>query len=305
MFTPQMFLDVNSKIVEEMAPFGIRTALRAAAINIVRITRYSGEDANHIMEGVIACFGPAAKQPRPDFAAKVRGLDAEIRNDDVKEIINRWAAASNEFNSPALDVKLAFGSMLALELAASLVRHPREVQIVREILKMEMEAQFAQQLTYTGEPLLDYVRRENAALLAGYPETAATDLAPLALAALTILSRITQHSTAGVNMNYVEQVAVSIELLVRGYRTARKEVGGMLRDVVESAPVNAAIGHWSAAVSTFPIIEVAQTLSAFAIETLALIGGRLSDDDCRKLLDQVPAHMIGGGEVVVTIDIGD
>jgi hypothetical protein len=305
MFTPEMFLEVNSKIVEEMPPFGLRTAIRAAALNITRITKYSKENPEIVMSGVQACFGVAAKQPLPPFAAKVRNLDTTIRHDDVKEILDRWADASQAFDTPSHEVKLAYGSMLALELVAALVREPRELQIVREILKMEMEQHFASQLTYTGESLMGYIDREAAELWARYPDAPTTDLSPLAFAALTILSRITQHAHSGrPNMQYINEVAVSIELLCKGLATKREAVGGVLKDQVDGSDVNAAIRYWSDKVSKLPNIDTATTLSAFAIEALAAIGARLSPEDRGMLFAQIPAHMIGDTEFVVVAVIG-
>ena len=304
MFTPEMFLEVNSKIVEEMPPFGLRTAIRAAALNITRITRYGKENPEIVMAGVHSCFNVAAKQPLPPFAAKVRDLDAEVRNDDVKEILDRWAVASQEFDTPSQDIKLAFGSMLALELVAALVREPRELQIVREILKMEMAQHFASQLTFTGEALLSYVDREAAELWALYPDAPTTDLSPLGFAALTILSRITQHAHSGrINAEYVNEVAVSVELLCKGLATKRTALGGVLKDQVDGNDVNDAIRYWSERVQKVPRIDVATTLSAFAIEALAAIGARLSPEDRGKLFAQIPAHTFGEAEFVVVMEI--
>lgn len=307
MFTPEMFLEVNSKIVEEMAPFGLRTAIRAAALNITRITRYGKENPEIVMAGVHSCFNVAAKQPLPPFAAKVRDLDAEVRNDDVKEILDRWAVASQEFDTPSQEIKLAFGSMLALELVAALVREPRELQIVREILKMEMEQHFASQLTFTGEALLSYVDREAAELWALYPDAPTTDLSPLAFAAMTILSRITKHAHGGrPNIQYINEVVVSIELLARGLMsTARTRSGGFLKDSVDGNDVNAAINHWSGRVSNLPDIDTVTTLSAFAIEALAAIAARVHQADRDMLFAQIPAHMIGDTDFVVVAVIGE
>lgn len=289
--TPSQIAAWNAEALASVPGASWRTQIDAAGILIVRIALSGQEDPAYVLEAVPGMFQVAFESPQPEYAKGLRGvLHEKSQVVSVKTLLDAWwKIIDREFN--VRQHQMALGTMLGIELAASLTRDRFQGRAIRDLLGMTMLEFFNSQLTHDRKPLAEVAGVMSAAALSGKPSHPQTDLSPQAFAAITVLARLI-HMDGTPNYPQALHTLSAIEARARHYHG--QGFYGCLNDYVDTTEVNDILTQWREQLNSHPLVDHGTMLSALAIDVLARILPRLVEAEKDLLLGQIAVYVTSG-----------
>lgn len=294
--TPEQLVAWNAEAVAAVPNLTWRDSIDAAAIMLIRIASSSGEDLNYVHHFAINHAFPAAyQQEQPTYASKlVEGLYGKPNPNSVKLLLDSWwNIVIREYRDR--EHQKAVGSILGVEMIASLTRKGPIADAVRELFSMSIVEFSNDQLTHDRRKLSDVAAEMAEETITTVWSSPPDDFSALAFAAISVLTRCA-HMTGSLDLVNAVKTVNTIHRRYETYRGGAER--GAISPVLDPRVVNAVLNRWREQIKALPQVDQSSTLSAVAIDVLARILARLTEADVDSLNRQISGYLTAGPEAL-------
>lgn len=296
--TPEKLIAWSADAVAAVPGLSWRSAIEAAAIMSNRIAASVGEDFDQSKHFIFNTAMPEAlARPQPEFSKLlVEGLQGKPDDAHVTALLNQWwDIATTKYSD--MPHQMSTATSIAIETVAALSRDNRMQLGIIELFSMALDAFAMEQRYFDRRPLTEVSRSLADAVLSDYGALA--DVSAPAFAAISVLTRCVHLGRGDPIMKIIHTQLAIQKREARMRPTARPHV---IAPQVETIEVNNVLDTWKAGMEGTPKVDYATTLSAAAIDTLAMIFAGLPRADYDTLKLQLDIYLSTGPEALERLE---